>query len=77
MTTQSPPLLSFWNFLLQAAESLEACDDAALREAAMTQLVTLQEGFGELADPVDHFEAYVVLTLGAQLERALRLPPGP
>ncbi|MCB1649228.1 MAG: hypothetical protein H7A05_01865 [Pseudomonadales bacterium] len=62
----------FWNFLLQAAETLEASPDSEARETLLEQLVTLNEAFSGLADPVDHYESFVVLKLGAAIEACLR-----
>ncbi|MCB1666101.1 MAG: hypothetical protein KDI28_09985 [Pseudomonadales bacterium] len=62
----------FWNFILQAAEALEASADSAARETLLEQLGTLNEAFSGLADPVDHYEPYVVLRLSAAITECLR-----
>ncbi|MEZ5527568.1 MAG: hypothetical protein R3F26_08555 [Gammaproteobacteria bacterium] len=67
--------MHFWNFLLQAAETLEASPDSEARETLQEQLTTLNEAFSALADPVDHYEAFVVLKLGAAIEGCLRRSP--
>lgn len=69
--SESGDLVHFWNFLLQAAETLEASPDSMARETLLEQLGTLNEAFSGLADPVDHYEAFVVLKLGAAIESCL------
>lgn len=55
--------LAFWNKLLSAAELIEEqSSDTALNECK-AQLDTIAEAFGELCDPVEHFEPYVTMRL--------------
>lgn len=62
----------FWNFILQAAEALESSSDSTAKETLLEQLDTLKEAFSGLADPVDHYEPYVVLKLSAAISDCLR-----
>jgi hypothetical protein len=55
--------LAFWNRLLSAAELIEEqSSDTSLAECK-AQLDTIGEAFGELCDPVEHFEPYVTMKL--------------
>jgi hypothetical protein len=58
--------LVFWSRVLSIAESLETPGVSASEADGL--LLGLEEGFPELLDPVEHFEAFAVL----RLCRALR-----
>ncbi len=70
--TQATEQVRFWNYLLELAETLEATPDANAQQALQEQLSTVHEAFGECADPVDHYEAYVALKLCSAIERVLQ-----
>ena len=55
--------LAFWNRILSAAESIEAQNEEKALEECRAQLGTIVEAFGELSDPVEHFEPFVVMRL--------------
>lgn len=61
----------FWNFVLQAAETLEASPSAGAKAVLREQLCTLNEAFSADLDPVENFEAFVVAKLCAAIERVL------
>ena len=62
---QADPVV-FWNRVLGIAEALETPGVSAVEADGL--LLGLEEGFPELLDPVEHFEAFAVL----RLCRALR-----
>lgn len=64
--------LHFWNFILHTAETLEECPKSQARSTLLEQLDTLNEAFPSLADPVEHYESFVVLKLSAAIEHLLR-----
>lgn len=70
MTDSNSPV-QFWNHVLYAAEAVEAATSEEARAIALAQLVTLTEAFGEIADPVEHFEQFVVLRLSSALQSCL------
>ncbi|MEQ8486798.1 MAG: hypothetical protein RIB46_20730 [Pseudomonadales bacterium] len=59
----------FWNCVLAAAEALESASAPAAEVSA--RLLALEEGFAQLADPVESFEAYTVLKLCRALRQRL------
>ena len=65
----------FWNYVLQVAETLEANPDANARVVLLEQLTTLKEAFSEDLDPVENYEAFVVVKLCAAIERVLSEGP--
>jgi hypothetical protein len=69
--TESNPHVQFWNHVLYAAEAMDAASSAEARSIALAQVVTLTEAFGEQSDPVENFEAFVVLRLCNALQRCL------
>lgn len=73
--SESNPNVQFWNHVLYAAEAIAAAAPGEARAIALAQLVTLTEAFGEQADPVENFEAFVVLQLGGALQTCLQPQP--
>jgi len=69
--------VQFWNHVLFAAEAIEGAAPGEARAIALAQLVTLVEAFGEQTDPVENFEAFVVLRLSDALQRCLVTPDSP
>lgn len=69
--TESNPHVQFWNHVLYAAETIETASPDDARSIALAQVVTLAEAFGEQSDPVENFEAFVVLRLCNALQRCL------
>jgi hypothetical protein len=61
-----------WNQVLFAAEAIEAAPQAEARHVALEKLATLGEAFGEEADPVENFEAFVMLRLCDALQRCVQ-----
>ncbi|MEY3666599.1 MAG: hypothetical protein RL572_139 [Pseudomonadota bacterium] len=61
-----------WNQVLFAAETIEATPQAEARQVALEKLATLAVAFGEEADPVENFEAFVMLRLCAALQRCVQ-----
>lgn len=61
MTLPSGHEALFWNRVLTAAEAIE--DTSLSAPAVSGLLLALDEGFGDLLDPVQSFEAYAVLRL--------------
>lgn len=68
----SNPHVQFWNHVLYAAEAIAAASPDEARAIALAQMVTLTEAFGEQSDPVENFEAFVVLQLSGALQRCLQ-----
>ncbi len=58
--------VQFWNFVLHIAESAQAADSKDAKKILLDQLTTLNEAFSE-CDPVENYEAYVVLKLSAAM----------
>ncbi len=58
--------VQFWNFVLNIAESAKAADSKDAKRILLDQLTTLNEAFSE-CDPVENYEAYVVLKLSAAM----------
>jgi len=75
--TESNPQIQFWNHVLYAAEAIAGAPPNQARAIALAQLVTLQEAFGEQSDPVENFEAFVVMRLGDALQRCLQVADTP
>ena len=66
--------VQLWNFLLLSTEKIEALAGQESNEtinALIAQLNTITEAFAEDADPVDNYEAYVVLRLSHAISNAL------
>ncbi len=61
-----------WNQVLFAAEAIEEAPQAEARRIAQEKLATLAEAFGEEADPVENFEAFVMLRLCDALQRCVQ-----
>lgn len=61
-----------WNQVLFAAEAIEEAPHAEARRVAQEKLATLAEAFGEEADPVENFEAFVMLRLCSALQRCVQ-----
>jgi len=75
--TESNPHVQFWNHVLYAAEAIENAAPTQARAVALAQLVTLVEAFGEQSDPVENFEAFVVLRLSDALQTCLQVADAP
>lgn len=69
--TNSNEQVHFWNFVLQVAETLEASPNAKAKAVLREQLCTLNEAFCEDLDPVESYEAFVVMKLCAAIDRVL------
>lgn len=69
--SNSTEQVHFWNYVLQVAETLEASPNANARSVLREQLCTLQEAFSEGLDPVENYEAFVVVKLCAAIENVL------
>lgn len=71
--------VQFWNHLLATTELMEslqgkdsvARDPEQIRAQIREQLVTICEAFGDDADPVEHFEEYVVIKFCQALDATL------
>jgi hypothetical protein len=66
--------VQLWNFLLLSTEKIEALAGQESNEtinALIAQLNTITEAFAEDADPVDNYEAYVMLRLSHAISNAL------
>jgi len=61
----------FWNYVLQVAETLEACPSAKAKTVFREQLSTLNEAYSDCVDPVERYEAYVVVKLFAAIDQVL------
>lgn len=61
----------FWNYVLQVAENLEAIPSDDGKLILRQHLNTLKEAFSDEADPVENFEAFVVIKLCAAIEQVL------
>lgn len=61
----------FWNYVLQVAETLESSPRANANEVLREQLGTLKEAFSEGLDPVENYEAFVVVKLCAAIQETL------
>jgi hypothetical protein len=68
----SNPSFLIWNQVLFAAEAIEAAPQAEAHHIAQEKLATLAEAFGEEADPVENFEAFVMLRLCDALQRCVQ-----
>ncbi len=71
MSASNPSFL-IWNQVLFAAEAIEEAPQAEARRVAQEKLATLAEAFGEEADPVENFEAFVMLRLCDALQRCVQ-----
>jgi hypothetical protein len=71
MSASNPSFL-IWNQVLFAAEAIEEAPQAEARHVAQEKLATLAEAFGEEADPVENFEAFVMLRLCDALQRCVQ-----
>jgi len=61
----------FWNHLLFASECLESLPSSEAKAGLIAQLDTITEAFADDADPVENYEAYVVLRLAQAIRQAL------
>ena len=64
--------VQFWNHVLYAAEAIETSLPGEARSIALAQMVTLMEAFADQSDPVENFEAFVVLRLCDALQHCLQ-----
>ncbi len=71
MSVNNPSFL-IWNQVLFAAEAIDEAPQAHARRVAQEKLATLAEAFGEEADPVENFEAFVMLRLCDALQRCVQ-----
>lgn len=61
----------FWNYVLQVAETLETCPSANAKTILREQMGTLKEAFSDSVDPVENYEAFVLVKLCAAVEQVL------
>lgn len=60
-----------WNFVLQVAETLEACPSANAKTILREQMGTIKEAFSDGLDPVENYEAFVLVKLCAAIDQVL------
>jgi len=65
----------FWNYVLQMAETLEETPESEAKAVLLEQLGTLNEAFSACTDPVENYEAYVLVKLCAAIEQMLNKEP--
>ena len=68
--TNTSDNVQFWNYILHIAETSDAAQPKEAKKILLEQLATLNEAFSE-CDPVENYEAYVVLKLSAALSRVM------
>lgn len=61
----------FWNYVLMVAETLETCPSANAKTILREQMGTLKEAFADSVDPVENYEAFVLVKLCAAVEQVL------
>ena len=69
--SDSTDQVHLWNYALQVAETLEACPSANAKTILREQMGTLKEAFSDSVDPVENYEAFVLVKLCAAVEQVL------
>lgn len=68
--TKASDNVHFWNYVLHIAESADAATPDEAKKILLDQLTTLNEAFSG-CDPVENYEAYVVLKMSAAMKRVM------
>ncbi|MGJ8689959.1 MAG: hypothetical protein ACSHXZ_10600 [Gammaproteobacteria bacterium] len=68
--TQESNNVHFWNCVLHIAESTNAAKGPEAKKILLDQLTTLNEAFSD-CDPVENYEAYVVLKMSEAMTRVI------
>lgn len=62
--------VQFWNYVLHIAETTNAVKGEKAKKILLDQLTTLNEAFSD-CDPVESYEAYVVLRMTDAITRVI------
>ena len=68
--TKASDNVHFWNCVLHIAESTNEAKGPEAKRILLEQLTTLNEAFSG-CDPVENYEAFVVLKLSAAMTRVI------
>lgn len=68
--TKASDNVHFWNCVLQIAESTNEAKGSEAKKILLDQLTTLNEAFSD-CDPVENYEAYVVLKMSEAITKVI------
>lgn len=68
--SSTPENIRFWNYLLHISDTLNAVDAKDAKATLIEHLNTISECSSD-CDPVEHYEAYVVMKLSAAIARVI------